>query len=150
MKHVSLALLFVVTLFGPAKAQDVGPGDIQPDAATVITMFDMACVNNLPDFTPTEQLLENSGVFQQADTGTYYHTSFDLSIKVHISDGDLVCSVVFFNNSNVAGISADLNAAMDRTRSQYGSQHPTASFEVLTADGDSTGFHRLAIFMISN
>ncbi len=89
-----LALALTLSPAGLA-AQEVGPGPSSVPGTEAVQMFMRICAATLPVFRGAEQVIAGYPLRQHPDTGTYFHTDLDLSVKLHVLDGDAVCSLVF-------------------------------------------------------
>ncbi len=133
---------------GLAAAQEVGPGIIPPDPLTVPGLFRSICLNHMPDFAGAEQKMLDSGLFLRNErTGTVYHQTLNLSGKIQEKDGFLQCSVVFFSDERPIDVQPILTAARDVFQAEIDQTYTNVSIDALTATGESTGFHRLAVFI---
>jgi hypothetical protein len=130
--------------------QEVGPGTTPPDTLSVPGLFRTICLNHMPDFAGSEQQMLDSGLFlRNQRTGTIYHQTLNLSGKIQVNDGFLQCSVVFYSDENPSTVQPMLEAARDAFQIEMNQSYPNANAEIdsLTATGESTGFHRLAVFI---
>jgi len=79
----------------PVPLAQIHLGRQSADAIFTPLLFETVCLNYAPSFAGTPAQLEGMGLFQQATTGTYYHTSLNLSVKLLERNGKPVCSMVF-------------------------------------------------------
>jgi len=79
----------------PHANQVVALGKIPVDVVFAAQLFDRLCYKNAPSFTGTSSDINAYGGFlQHAQTGTYFHTKYNLSVKITRSGAGSICSMV--------------------------------------------------------
>jgi hypothetical protein len=79
----------------PPSLPTAGPGTTLVGPAVAGNLFVDICLANLPDFTGTPAALALEPFTQNTGTGTYYHDTLNLSIKLVTENGEPKCSIVF-------------------------------------------------------
>ena len=80
----------------------VVPGTHPVDPDTAVSILSDICVDTLPRFAKAPAVLAKMPFQQHPQTGTYYHRSLDLSIKLHSDKGRKICSMVFASKDDPA------------------------------------------------
>ena len=75
----------------PTVASKAGPGQGVPDPQRAGFLFAEACILTAPGFENVPTVLADHPFTQNAETGTYYHDTLNLSVK-RLPEG---CSLVF-------------------------------------------------------
>ncbi len=78
-----------------AASAEVGPGKGKVDAIFGSLMFSDICAKTLPRFRSAPSVLAKMRFKQSPETGTYFHQSLDMSVKLFEQNGRQVCSMVF-------------------------------------------------------
>ena len=98
----SLALLGACA--APPVSDTAGPQLAPASPATAGKLFAKGCLQQLPAFSGTPAALATEPVTQRRDTGTFYHNSENLSIKVVEVEGARFCSVVFGTTGSTSAV----------------------------------------------
>ncbi len=101
----ALTILAASTLLLSACAQPpvsatAGPSTAPASPVTAGTLFAKGCLQQLPSFSGTPAALSTEPVTQRESSGTYYHNSQNLSLKVVQTSEGPYCSVVFGTTGN--------------------------------------------------
>ncbi len=101
---LSLGLIGCVETQPPAQTSPsaVVPGTHPVDSASAMSLISDICVDTLPRFANAPAVLAKMPFQQNPQTGTYYHRSLDLSIKLHTDKGRKICSMVFVSKDDPA------------------------------------------------
>lgn len=101
------SLVLLGACAAPPVSETAGPQPGPTSPATAGKLFAKGCLQQLPAFAGTPAALATEPVVQRRDTGTYYHTSQNLSLKVVQTTAERYCSVVF---GTTGGTDAVINA----------------------------------------
>lgn len=77
----------------------------------IAQMFGTYCAQTLPDFSDAEKRLR-TGPFSQADTGTFYHDTLNLSFKLFEDTQTRSCSMVFVSDSDASTLGVLFGTSM--------------------------------------
>lgn len=79
------------TTAAPSSATFTGPGSDQVSMTEALAIYDTVCIKNAPGFAGSKTPLGAMPFQQNPATGTYFHKTLDLSVKL---EGN-ACSMVF-------------------------------------------------------
>ncbi len=87
-----------------AAASNVGPGPNEPDSAMAMGLFRQVCLDTGVDLAKARKVVEAGPYRQNSGTGTYYHSSLDLSFRLRPEGGKPVCSMVIGTSESPSSI----------------------------------------------
>ncbi len=121
-----------------------GPGPNIMSAFDAGVIFTDVCLTRGPNFEDAVQGLSGFSFTQNAATGTYYHNTANLSVKVR----DEQCSMVYGVNANTeAEIDAVVSGLADGTASVLQGTFAPSGIDVRSSRGpDDLRYFRLGIF----
>ena len=125
----------------------VGPGSLNVDLVTAVSMFKKVCVKNAPHFANSPKVLASLPFQQSPSTGTYFHKELNMSFKVRGAKGSKVCSMVFVSKvpatqlaiSFGASTSADGNIGVDPDGGASKAKGPSGTTMTFKSQGSAKG-----------
>lgn len=91
----------------PKTSVNAGPGSRPATRNSAVALFTDVCVATAPTFADAPAVLAKKPVLQNANTGTYYHQTYDMSVKITPSG----CSIVAGGNFKAGDLAALQSAA---------------------------------------
>lgn len=111
---LSLALT-LLALAAPATAQRAIPGETPLDLNSALALFKQVCADRLPGFENSRPMLAAADYWQNPETGTQYHPTFNLSFNILPGRKTGRCSMVFASEVEAGTLAVGLSVVATAT-----------------------------------